>query len=83
MSFGSLSLFFCFSLSGDALCANTVLFRIPNGLGQGVHYWEPAWVNSTALGSKCQDVILFDTDWSEYPAVTAYSRRSVDMFKDV
>lgn len=40
-------------------------------------------MNSTALGSKCQDVILFDTDWSEYPAVTAYSRRSVDMFKDV
>lgn len=58
-----------------------VVKQVPHGLGQGVNYWEPAWLNNTGLGSACQDAILFDADWSQYPDVTAYSRRSVDMFK--
>lgn len=51
--------------------------------GQGVNYWEPAWLNNTGLGSACQSAILFDADWSEYPKVTGYSLRSVDMFASV
>ncbi|KAF2163656.1 glycoside hydrolase family 53 protein [Zasmidium cellare ATCC 36951] len=60
-----------------------VVKQVPNGLGQGVNYWEPAWLNNTGLGSACQDAILFDTDWSQYPKVTAYSRPSVNIFKGV
>ncbi|KAF2137601.1 glycoside hydrolase family 53 protein [Aplosporella prunicola CBS 121167] len=58
-----------------------VVRKVPKGLGQGVHYWEPAWLNSTSLGSSCQDAILFDADWSLWPKSTGYSRKSVDMFK--
>ena len=60
-----------------------IVKSLPNGLGQGINYWEPAWLNNTSLGSSCQDAILFDTDWSEYPKVTAYSRESVNMFRDI
>ena len=60
-----------------------VVKQVPRGLGQGVNYWEPAWLNNTGLGSACQDAILFDADWSHYPNVTAYSRESVNVFKGV
>ncbi|CZT23072.1 related to arabinogalactan endo-1,4-beta-galactosidase [Ramularia collo-cygni] len=60
-----------------------VVKQIPDGLGQGINYWEPAWLNNTGLGSACQDAILFDADWSEFPKVVAYSRKSVGMFKGV
>ncbi|KAH8927816.1 glycoside hydrolase family 53 protein [Atractiella rhizophila] len=54
---------------------------LPNGLGQGVHYWEPTWLNNTGLGSACQDAILFVGDWSTWPDyVIGYSRSSVNMF---
>ncbi|EME83168.1 glycoside hydrolase family 53 protein [Pseudocercospora fijiensis CIRAD86] len=58
-----------------------VVKQLPRGLGQGINYWEPAWLNNTGLGSSCQDAILFDSDWSQYPNVTAYSRKSVNMFR--
>ncbi|KAL9617236.1 MAG: hypothetical protein Q9160_007964 [Pyrenula sp. 1 TL-2023] len=60
-----------------------VVKGLPGGLGQGVHYWEPAWLNLTGLGSACEDAILFDTDWSEWPVARAYARDSVNMFLDV
>jgi arabinogalactan endo-1,4-beta-galactosidase len=46
-------------------------------LSRGVHYWEPAWLNSTSLGSDCNDVILFTADYSAYPKTVEYSRSSV------
>lgn len=58
-----------------------VVRQVPRGLGQGVNYWEPAWLNNTGLGSACQDVLLFAGDFSEYPKVTGYSRSSVDLYK--
>ncbi|KAK4569403.1 hypothetical protein LTR86_003166 [Recurvomyces mirabilis] len=60
-----------------------VVKGVPRGLGQGINYWEPAWLNNTGLGSACQDAILFSADWSHYPNVTGYSRDSVNMFKGV
>ena len=58
-----------------------VVKAVPRGFGQGVSYWEPAWVNNTGLGSACQDAILFSTDWSRWPeAIVSYSRSSVNMF---
>lgn len=30
-----------------------VLTSLPNGLGQGILYWEPGWVGNAALGSGC------------------------------
>lgn len=61
----------------------SVVKGVPRGLGQGVNYWEPAWLNNTGLGSACQDTILFGADWVHYPNVTGYSRSSVNMFKGV
>jgi arabinogalactan endo-1,4-beta-galactosidase len=55
--------------------------KVPNGLGQGVFYWEPAFTNNTSLGSACEDAILFKADWSKWPKTTAYSRKSVNLFK--
>ncbi|EMD30414.1 glycoside hydrolase family 53 protein, partial [Gelatoporia subvermispora B] len=31
-----------------------VLQGLPDGLGQGILYWEPGWVGSAALGSACE-----------------------------
>ncbi|KJX97306.1 arabinogalactan endo-1,4-beta-galactosidase A like protein [Zymoseptoria brevis] len=52
---------------------------ISYGLGQGIFYWGPAWLNSTSLGGPCQDLILFDADFSG-PNAVAWSRSSVNMF---
>ena len=60
-----------------------VVKAVPGGLGQGFSYWEPAWLNLTSLGSMCQDTILFDTDWSYWPKIEAYSRPSVNMLLGV
>jgi arabinogalactan endo-1,4-beta-galactosidase len=59
----------------------SIVQQIPYGLGQGVHYWEPAWLNNTSLGSDCNDAILFQADYSSWPQTVGYSRSSVDMFK--
>jgi hypothetical protein len=47
-----------------------------------VHYWEPAWLNNTSLGSACNDAILFTADYSDPAHTVGYSRPSVNMFKD-
>nr|OQO16146.1 hypothetical protein B0A51_14614 [Rachicladosporium sp. CCFEE 5018] len=60
-----------------------IVKAVPHGLGQGVHYWEPAWLNNTGLGSACQDAILFRPDFSQWPKVTGYSRESVNIFKNI
>ncbi|KAF2773278.1 glycosyl hydrolase 53 [Teratosphaeria nubilosa] len=59
-----------------------VLRSLPYKLGQGVWYWESAWLNNTGRGG-CQDVILFSADYTQSPKVIGYSRESVNMFKDV
>jgi arabinogalactan endo-1,4-beta-galactosidase len=57
---------------------------VAKGLGAGVWYWEPSWLNNTGLGSNCTDAILFDGDYSDYPtSVVGYSRSSVNMYVDV
>ncbi|KAF2224461.1 family 53 glycosyl hydrolase [Elsinoe ampelina] len=55
---------------------------IKGGLGQGISYWEPTWVNNTSLGSPCEDNVLFQADWSTWPGqISAYSRASVDLLQ--
>lgn len=58
-----------------------IVKQVPYGLGRGVHYWEPAWLNNTSLGSNCSDAILFNADYSGFPQTVGYSRSSVNMFK--
>jgi arabinogalactan endo-1,4-beta-galactosidase len=60
-----------------------IVKSLPRGLGRGINYWEPAWLNNTGLGSSCQSAILFEPDWSEYPEVTGYSLKSTRMFEGV
>lgn len=60
-----------------------VVKDVPYGLGRGVHYWEPAWLNNTSLGSACEDATLFAAEYSGYPLTVGYSRSSVNFFKGV
>ncbi|KAF2102478.1 glycosyl hydrolase 53 [Rhizodiscina lignyota] len=58
-----------------------IVRSLPNGLGQGTFYWEPAWLNSTSLGGACPDSLLFDQDWSDLAHPVGISRKSVEMFR--
>lgn len=57
-----------------------VLNNVPDSLGAGVFYWEPGFINNTALGSSCEDNILFDVNWDNWPSTTATARSSVNMY---
>lgn len=73
-----------YSVAGQTTWTDDVISivkQVPYGLGQGVHYWEPGWLNNTSLGSDCNDAILFTADYSEYPTTVGYSRSSVNIFK--
>ncbi|TVY46120.1 putative arabinogalactan endo-beta-1,4-galactanase A [Lachnellula subtilissima] len=73
-----------YSIDGQTVWTRDVISivkQIPLGLGQGVHYWEPAWLNNSNLGSDCNDAILFSTDYSNYLQMVGYSRSSVDLFQ--
>jgi arabinogalactan endo-1,4-beta-galactosidase len=74
-----------YSIDGQLIWTKKVIEivrAVPYGLGRGVHYWEPAWLNNTSLGSDCNDAILFQPDYSAYPATVGYSRKSVNLFKE-
>lgn len=73
-----------YSVQGQTVWTDDVISivqQVPNGLGRGVHYWEPAWLNNTSLGSDCNDAILFAADYSDPAHTVGYSRSSVNMFK--
>lgn len=73
-----------YSIAGQKIWTDDVIKivqQVPYGLGRGVHYWEPAWLNSTSLGSNCSDAILFTADYSNPAQTVGYSRTSVDMFQ--
>ncbi|KAF2218519.1 family 53 glycosyl hydrolase [Elsinoe ampelina] len=53
---------------------------VPNGLGAGVYYFEPGFVNNTALGSACESATLFQADWKTWPNTKATAMTSVNMF---
>lgn len=57
-----------------------IVREVPNGLGRGLWYWEPGFLNNTSLGSDCDDAILFEADYSEWPRTVGYSRKSVNAF---
>ncbi|KAI0746704.1 arabinogalactan endo-1,4-beta-galactosidase [Daedaleopsis nitida] len=38
-----------------------VLNGLPNGLGQGIFYWEPGWIGNANLGSSCADNLLVES----------------------
>lgn len=58
----------------------SIVKSVPLGLGRGVWYWEPAWLNNTGLGSACNDAILFQGNLSEWPKMVGYSRPSTNLF---
>jgi len=73
-----------YSIAGQTIWTDDVISvvrQVPFGLGRGVHYWEPAWLNNTSLGSNCSDAILFQADYSNPSHTVGYSRSSVDMFR--
>ncbi|KAG1696408.1 hypothetical protein DVH05_018540 [Phytophthora capsici] len=60
-----------------------VLEGLPNGLGSGIYYWEPAYISVASLGSSCQSALLFDVDWSNWPTTYATALSSVNMFANM
>ncbi|VDB84601.1 unnamed protein product [Peniophora sp. CBMAI 1063] len=52
-----------------------VLNSLPNGLGQGILYWEPGWVGNANLGSGCADNLLVSG--------TGATRTSISMFQSM
>lgn len=44
---------------------------VPEGLGQGVIYWEPEWVPLPHLFSNWGDKALFDTNFNALPGIEA------------
>ncbi|KAK1979639.1 family 53 glycosyl hydrolase [Colletotrichum cereale] len=59
-----------------------IVREAPGGLGRGLWYWEPAWLENTSLGSDCNDAVLFEADYSGWPRTVGYSRESVNVFLD-
>ncbi|KAJ8575752.1 hypothetical protein ON010_g3464 [Phytophthora cinnamomi] len=57
-----------------------VLEGLPNGLGGGIFYWEPAYIKVASLGSSCASALLFDVDWTNWPLTRATAFSSVNMF---
>ncbi|KAF2401254.1 glycosyl hydrolase 53 [Trichodelitschia bisporula] len=61
-----------------------VVKAVPNGLGQGIMYWEPGWIDNASLGSKCEDGgTLFKGDWSNKSHPVAMAHPSINMFKAI
>jgi len=52
-----------------------VLISLPNGLGQGIFYWEPGWVGSASLGSACADNLVVNSNGA--------TRASINIFNDM
>ncbi|MDK9698745.1 MAG: glycosyl hydrolase 53 family protein [bacterium] len=38
----------------------SIVAALPNGLGRGICYWEPAWVSTASFGSPWENLALFD-----------------------
>lgn len=42
-----------------------ILAEVPNGLGKGLMYWEPGWIDNASLGSPCEDGgTMFTGTWT-------------------
>ncbi|KAI0074017.1 arabinogalactan endo-1,4-beta-galactosidase [Panus rudis PR-1116 ss-1] len=52
-----------------------VLAGLPNGLGQGIFYWEPAWIGNANLGSHCSDNLVVTSSGA--------TRSSINIFNDM
>ncbi len=60
--------------AGQAAFAAAVLAivrAVPDGLGAGVFWWEPAWIAAPAYGSPWENLTLFADDGSPLPALDA------------
>ncbi|POM58584.1 Arabinogalactan endo-1,4-beta-galactosidase [Phytophthora palmivora] len=57
-----------------------VLNGLPNNLGAGIFYWEPAYLSVAGLGSSCESALLFSVNWANWPVTYATALSSVYMF---
>jgi arabinogalactan endo-1,4-beta-galactosidase len=57
-----------------------VLEGLPNSLGAGVFYWEPAYLTVAGLGSSCESALLFSVNWANWPTTYATALSSVYMY---
>ncbi|GMF29606.1 unnamed protein product [Phytophthora fragariaefolia] len=57
-----------------------VLAELPNSLGAGIFYWEPAYLTMASLGSSCESAVLFSVKWGNGGEASATALSSVEMF---
>ncbi|KAJ2897865.1 hypothetical protein MKZ38_004324 [Zalerion maritima] len=50
-----------------------VVSSLPNSLGTGLFYWEPAWVDNQALGSSCESNTMFKWPGQELSSLSVFS----------
>ncbi|KAG3068642.1 hypothetical protein PC121_g10148 [Phytophthora cactorum] len=58
----------------------SVLNGLPNSLGAGIFYWEPAYLTVAGLGSSCESALLFSANWDNWPTTYATALSSVYMY---
>ncbi|KAI0776225.1 arabinogalactan endo-1,4-beta-galactosidase [Trametes elegans] len=65
------------SASGQQTWVNdikNVLTSLPNGLGQGIFYWEPGWIGNANLGSGCSDNLLVSSNGATRESINIFSQ---------
>ncbi|KAI0717439.1 arabinogalactan endo-1,4-beta-galactosidase [Cerioporus squamosus] len=50
-----------------------VLNGLPNGLGQGIFYWEPGWIGNANLGSSCADNLLVESSGATRDSINIWT----------
>ncbi|KAI0765017.1 arabinogalactan endo-1,4-beta-galactosidase [Fomes fomentarius] len=50
-----------------------VLNGLPNGLGQGIFYWEPGWIGNANLGSACADNLLVESSGATRDSINIFT----------
>jgi arabinogalactan endo-1,4-beta-galactosidase len=50
-----------------------IVQNVPNGLGGGICYWEPAWVTTASFGSPWENLALFDFSNEALPGLMQFA----------
>jgi len=65
-----------FSAAGQITFVEDVakmLAGVKNGLGVGLFYWEPAWINNAGLGSSCANNLLVSSSGEATSAMAVFA----------
>ncbi|KAI7198827.1 hypothetical protein D0869_14920 [Hortaea werneckii] len=61
-----------FSTAGQKTWMKEVASVVESSGGNGVFYWEPAWVDNAALGSSCDDNAMFEWEGQARDSISVF-----------